>query len=183
MHCSTERGVYSLKMTVIYCGLKTRRIIPLMHTHTLHTQRSPVAIDHVDADEWIKNTTIAVWGCTPWKCLVDVCPLTFYPDSRSTPPSETSWGTCAPRPSSPVVCRWALWCYRRMFPGCRWSLAAPPPRPSASSCLTQLLAAAAAAAAAASAAFIMAVCPYRRFKGSSAELTDNNITAVQCMAT
>lgn len=100
MHCSTERGVYSLKMIVTYCGLKTRRSIPLMHTHTLHTQRSPVAIDHVDADEWIKNTTIAVGmhavevsrGCVSTNLLSrqpihsavgdelgDVCTATIFP--------------------------------------------------------------------------------------------------------
>lgn len=128
------KGVYPLKMTETYSMLKTRRFMLLLHTHTLHTQRSPVAINHVGTGEWKE----AVSGDG-----------TFYPGSRSTPPTETR-GTSGPRPSSPAVWRWTLWCYRSRLPGCRWSLmnvssgcAPSPPRPTASSCLTQLQTAAA----------------------------------------
>lgn len=132
MHCSLchhwVKGVYPLKMTATYTMLKTRRITLTPHAPSL-THTPPAAINHVEAGEWKEGSKgkhehrcvevsrrVSLCGC--------VCVLspTFYPGSRSTPPTEPSLGTSAPRPSSPAVWRCALRCYRRTLPGCRWSL-------------------------------------------------------------
>ena len=135
VHCSLchhwVKGVYPLKMTATYTMLKTRRITltphALSHTHTAHRRLRLITLKRVNEKRGREeNTSIAAWKCLVECVCVCVCLCvlspTFYPGSRSTPPTEPSWGTSAPRPSSPAVWRCALRCYRRRLPGCRWSL-------------------------------------------------------------
>lgn len=97
-HIAIKR--YKQMLSCYYCA----------HAHSPHTQRSPVPINHVDANEWKRgweNTGASRSVFTnllsrqqihsaDWDELGDICTATIFPGR--------------------------VWCYWTRLPGCRWSL-------------------------------------------------------------
>lgn len=125
-----------------------RRITLLLHSHTLHTQRSPVPINHVDADEWKRAETTQSLLCGDARRGTGSCSAFTHLLSRQqihSADGDELGDVCTATIFPGCVC--ACVCvtrrcdaYRRRVPGCRWSLmvVSSDCAPSPPLCLTQL---------------------------------------------